>query len=345
MMNAPKGAEVLAQVTRGELAESFHRGHVAVVRADGAVVAWVGDERFRTYWRSAAKPIQALAVLTTGAADRFHFTDPELAVMAASHAGEDEHVQAVQSILHKAGLTEAALQCGTHPPVTAEMARRLILAGREPEPVQCNCSGKHAGMLAVAAHLGFPVEGYLRPSHPVQQIMLSLVADFCSLPAKEIILGVDGCGVPVFGLPLAAMALAYARLAHPDQAKAEYGPAVRRLTGAMLRHPEMVSGRGRFTTELMVAAQGRVIAKCGAEGVFCLALPEQGLGVAIKVEDGQSRPVPVVALEVLRQLGLDLTGEPGLKAYWQAPVRNNRGEAVGRILPAFTLHWQAGPLT
>lgn len=332
-------SEVLAHVTRGELIESMHRGSIAVVHPDRSLVASSGDPALLTYWRSAAKPIQALTVITTGAADHFRFTDRELAVMCASHAAERFHRETVQSILDKIGLSERDLQCGTHMPLDEGAARELIVSGGQPTPLYSNCSGKHAAMLAVAVHMGFQPQGYYLADHPVQKLMIATVSDFCDVPVRDLQLGVDGCGVPVFGLPLRAMALAYARLADPSEIKAEYAEAVERIVRAMQAYPEMVSGTGRFTTELMRAGAGEVIAKSGAEGVFSFGLRSSGLGITVKVEDGGSRAIPRLVLEILRQLGYDLSGHPLLLPFERGEVRNNRGELVGRILPVFTLDW------
>ncbi len=334
-------SEVLAHVTRGELVESIHRGSIAVVRPDRSLVAFSGDPALPTYWRSAAKPIQALTVVTTGAADHFRFTDAELAVMCASHAGESFHREAVQSILDKIGLAEADLQCGTHAPVDDSVARGLAAAGLEPTPIYSNCSGKHAAMLAVSVHMGFQPQGYYLSDHPVQKLMIATVSDFCDTPVRDMELGIDGCGVPVFGLGLRAMALAYARLADPSEIKAEYTEAVERIVKAMQAYPEMISGAGRFTTQLIQAGAGEIVAKSGAEGVFSVGLRSSGLGVTVKVEDGSSRALPCIVLEVLRQLGYDLAGNPLLARFERGEVRNNRGELVGRIIPAFTLDWAA----
>ncbi len=331
-------AEVLVHVTRGELVESRHAGDIAVVDSAGRVVASVGDPRVVTFWRSSAKPVQTLPVITSGAADRFKFTDEELAVMAASHDGEDRHVWAVRSILGKIGLTEKALKCGAHLPYNKAAAVRLERAGELPTDIHNNCSGKHAAMLSMAVHLGFDTERYYEPEHPVQKMILDIVSRWTGVPADQIILGTDGCGVPVFGLPLAAMALPYARLVRPVGMPREEARAAERLTRAMQAYPAMVGGTGRFCTDLMRELRPEVIGKVGAEGVYCMGIRSRGLGVALKVEDGRERAANPAALEVLRQLRVaDPASIPGLSRHWRPPVENHRGEKVGEIVPVFEL--------
>ncbi len=318
--------------------ESRHIGDIAVVDQAGRVVASVGDPWMVTYWRSSAKPVQALPVITSGAADRFKFTDEELAVMAASHDGEDRHVWAVRSILGKIGLTEKALKCGAHMLYNKAAAARLERAGELPTDIHNNCSGKHAAMLSMAVHLGFDTDRYYEPDHPVQKMILDVVSRWAEVPAEKIILGTDGCGVPVFGLPLAAMALAYARLVSPVGMPREEARAAERITRAMQAHPAMVGGTGRFCTDLMRELRPEVLGKVGAEGVYCMGVRSRGLGVALKIEDGRERGANLAALEVLRQLQVaDPAAIPGLAKHWRPPVENHRGEKVGEIIPVFQL--------
>lgn len=331
-------SEILAEVLRGELVESLHRGDVAVVDAQGRVVACVGDPEKVTFMRSSAKPIQALPVVETGAAGAFGLTGKELAVICASHAAEQEHIETVQGILRKIGLDETYLACGVHPPLDETSARLLLLEGKDPGPVHNNCSGKHSGMLAMAAYLKLPLQDYYRPDHPLQQLILRTMAEMTGLRPENIHVGIDGCGVPVFGMPLRNMAFAYARMISPGLEPGR-ARAAQEIVSAMTRYPIMVAGLGRFNSELMTRTNGRVWGKTGAEGLFCLGLPEKGLGVAVKVEDGSSRGIPPTVVEVLHQLGaLNREEEGNLASFHQPANTNRRGQVVGVIRPAFQLH-------
>jgi L-asparaginase II len=336
----------LVEVWRGRIVESRHRGHVAVVDGEGRLVASLGEPETVTYLRSSAKPHQAVPLVATGAADRFGFDEREIAIACGSHSGQAVHAEMVARMLGKIGLGPDALNCGVHVPFDAETARALRESGRRPDILQNNCSGKHTGMLALALHLGAAPETYDHPESPVQRVILDAVSRFSGLPATEVALGVDGCGVPVFGMPVRAMALMYARLVSPpgdfDGVTRE---AARRVVAAMVRHPEMVGGTvERFDTEVMRATGGRVISKVGAEGVYTAGvLPcdewPKGLGLAFKVEDGEDRRArPTVAIESLRQLGvLNDDALAALKPCASFPVKNHRGDFVGEIKPSFEL--------
>ena len=322
---------VLAEVTRSGMVESRHRGSVVVADAEGTIHALCGDGQGWTYMRSCAKPVQALPLVESGAADRFGFTEQELAVCCASHAGEVMHRGAVQRILDKIGLSGQALACGIHPPYNREERRRLLAEGREPDPIHHNCSGKHSGMLAVCVHRGWPVEGYLDPDHPLQVEILQCMSDLTGIPRDEIRLGVDGCGVPVFGLPLVAMARVFAHLAsdvgHPD-----HRDALRRIRAAMIGNPEYIAGSGQFDTLLMQQSKGRVVAKSGAEGVFCCGLTGRGWGMAVKIEDGSTRAIPPVVVQCLAELSVLTEADLQALANCREPeIRNNSGLKVGAI--------------
>jgi len=339
-------AESLVEVTRGSIVESRHRGHIAAAEPDGTITARLGVPETVTYLRSSAKPHQAIPLVASGAADRFAFTEKEIALACASHSGEEIHTETAASMLKKLGLEPAALKCGTHEPFSAEVARRLRREGREPNVLQNNCSGKHAGMLALARHLNAPTETYDQPDSPVQRNIGKIVSQFSGIPLEEIAVAVDGCGVPVFGLPIKAMALMYARLvATPLEFDEKIRVACQRIVSAMTAYPEIIGGTvDRLDTEMMHAAEGRLISKVGAEGVYTAGvLPCQdwprGLGLALKIEDGDDhRARPTVVIESLRQLGV-LSGE-SLKAvsrYSSFDVRNRRGEVTGNVHAAFNL--------
>src|SRR5256714_13478742 len=282
----------LVEVRRGSITESRHRGHIIAVDGDGRTVAQLGEpEKLVTYLRSSCKPHQAIPLVASGAADRFDFTPKEIAIACASHSGEPVHVETVREMLDKIGLDAGALKCGVHEPFSAEAAQKLRETGEKPGVLRNNCSGKHTGMLALALHLGAPPETYDHPESPVQKAILRAVAQFTGVAEKDVVLGTDGCGVPVFGMPIRAMALAYARIISPP---AEFDDATRaaceRIVAAMTAHPEMVGGTTeRFDTEVMRAAGVRAVSKVGAEGVYttgimpCADWP-RGVGLAFKIE-------------------------------------------------------------
>ena len=340
---------VVVEVTRGGEVESAHRGAIAVISGDGEMVARLGAVSSRVFYRSAAKPFQAIPLIESGAADRYRLTSVELAVIVGSHSGEAIHREVVRSILAKVGLSVEALQCGTHLPFDEGTTKALRAAGERPDVLHNNCSGKHAGMLTLAVHVGAPTETYLDPNHPLQQMILARLAQFAAVREEEVGIAVDGCSAPVFAVPLEAMARSYARLvAPPDDLPERSQEAARRVVAAMVEAPEMVGGtRQRLDTDLMRALPGQIVSKVGAEGVQLLGLlpcPRypRGLGIAIKVEDGDTRRArdPVV-LETLRQLGLFDSGIPdSLAGYARSQVTNHRRLPVGEVRPAFALRFQ-----
>jgi len=344
-------AEPLVEVTRGGITESRHRGHIVAVEPDGKIVAQLGAPETVTYLRSSAKPHQAIPLVASGAADRFGFTEREIALACASHSGETIHTELAASMLKKIGLGPEALKCGLHEPFNPEVSRELREKGEEPNVLQNNCSGKHAGMLALALHLNAPTETYDRPDNPVQLAIGHTVAQFSGIALEDIAVGVDGCGVPVFGITVKAMALMYARLISPP---AEFDGKTRaacsRIVSAMSNHPEVIGGTAsRLDTEIMRAAKGRLVSKVGAEGVYTVGVRPsedwpQGFGLALKIEDGDDhRARPTVVVESLRQLGI--LADESLEAvarYAFFPVRNRLGEVVGEVTAEFKLSRAAG---
>jgi L-asparaginase II len=315
---------------RGGLVESRHRVHVAVTGPEGELLAWAGDPELVTHFRSAAKPFQALPLVEDGVVEAFGLTDEELALTCGSHGGEEAHVAGARRILEKAGVPEAALELGPHPPMNADAARTLSREGREPLPVHNNCSGKHAGMLALARHHGWPLEGYRLPDHPVQRRMLREIARWTGVPEGEIRPGVDGCGVVCFGVPLRAMARGWAAFA-AAAAGGDEGPGA--VARAMTAHPFQVAGTGRLCTRVMEATRGTVLAKVGAEGVYGAASRDGRLGIALKVEDGARRASEVALIRVLALL--ELLDEGAMEALEAdrgvAPVPNTLGEAAAPL--------------
>lgn len=340
-------AEPLVKVTRGGITESRHRGHVVAVEPDGTIAAYLGAPETVTYLRSSAKPHQAIPLIASGAADRFGFTEKEIALACASHSGEPMHTEVVSAMLRKIGLGPEALKCGTHEPFSPEVARRLREKGKEPNVLQNNCSGKHAGMLALALHLGAPTKTYDEPANPVQLAIGKTISRFSGIPIEDIAVGIDGCAVPVFGITVRAMALMYARLVSPPgELDDRTRDACARIVSAMTTHPELVGGTsGRLDTEIMRAAKGRLVSKVGAEGVYTVGiLPcedwPRGLGLALKIEDGDDqRARPTAVIESLRQLGI--LADESLEAvsrYAFFPVRNRRGDVVGEVTAEFRLY-------
>lgn len=337
----------LVEVWRGPIVESRHRGHIAAITGAGELAASLGAPDTVTFVRSSGKPFQALPLIVSGAADRFGFTQSEIAIACGSHSGEPVHVETVRGMLKKIGLHENSLKCGVHEPFSEEAARDLARTQHAPSVLQNNCSGKHAGMLALARHVGAPTETYDQWSNPVQQMIGRIVSQFSDVPTERVAIGVDGCGVPVFGISVRAMALMYARLvAPPDSFDSATRSAASRIVSAMTAFPEMVGGsRARLDTELIRVGKGRLISKIGAEGVYTVGvLPSdrwpRGLGLALKIEDGDDRRArPPAVIEALRQLGV-LTDEDLTKLAPYAPteITNRRGECVGEVRATFTLH-------
>src|SRR5258706_14564591 len=336
----------LIEVWRGPIVESRHRGHLTAVDGRGNTIAALGLPETVTYIRSSGKPFQAIPVIVSGAAERFGFTEREIAIACGSHSGEAMHVDTVRSMLAKIGLDESALKCGVHEPFSAEVARELALKQEPPNVLQNNCSGKHAAMLALAVHVGAPTGSYDDWGSPVQHAIAKTVADFSDIPLQQIAVGIDGCGVPVFGIPVRAMALMYARLVAPSESFADSTRgACLRIVKAMIDFPEMVGGtKDRLDTELIKAGAGRLISKIGAEGVYTvgvMACPEwpNGLGLALKVEDGDDhRARPPAVIEALRQLNVLTESEQTALALCAPTItKNRRGERVGETRAAFAL--------
>jgi L-asparaginase II len=313
----------LAAVTRGALVESVHRGRLAVCDPDGNVLEAVGDPEAYIYARSSAKPFQALPLVHSGAAEAFGLTDRELAVVCASHNAEEPHLAAVRSILEKAHLSEEDLQNGAHPPIYAPAAAELARSGEEPKTIHGNCSGKHAGMLAVCVQEGWETTTYRDPGHPLQRRILGLIAELCGLQEDEVLVAGDNCGLPAFALPLRSFATGLARIATGKTLPDELALAALRIGDAMREHPFMVAGTGRFDTELMESTD--LLVKGGAEAVLGVGSRE-GWGMALKISDGAVRAVRPAALAALSGIGVEVPEA-------LTDVRGLHGERVGEIRP------------
>ena len=319
----PEDAPLVA-VRRGAVVESVHRGRLVFCDPAGNVLDATGDPEAYVFARSSAKPFQALPLVLSGAADAFGLTDDELAVACASHNAEESHLAAVRSLLEKAGLSEDDLQNGAHPPMYAPEAAKLARGGEDPRPVHGNCSGKHAGMLAVCAHEGLHTGGYRNPDHPLQRRILELVVEVCGLRDDEALLAGDDCGVPAFALPLKSLATGFARLATGEELSDEVAGAAERLRRAMRAHPFMVAGTGRFDTGVMGATD--LVCKSGAEGVFAAGSTE-GWGLAVKISDGGGRAVRPAAVAALGRRGVEVLGDEA------EPKHDLHGGVVGEIGP------------
>ncbi|HXT07799.1 MAG TPA: asparaginase [Roseiarcus sp.] len=322
---------IVVEATRGGRVESAHRGAGAVVDGDGALVFAFGDIERPVFPRSAVKAMQALALIESGAADRFGLTAQELALACASHSGEAGHVAGAAAMLAKAGLGEDALACGAHWPLSAEATRALARQGREPTPLHNNCSGKHAGFLCVACALGAPSEGYEAPGHVVQREVKAALESVCGEKLDETRRGLDGCSIPTYAISLQALARGFARMATGRGLAVQRAAAARRLLAAISAHPFLVAGTGRFDTRAMHLLGGAAITKTGAEGVFCAALPQLGLGLAVKADDGAGRAAEVMIAALISRF---IETPEGFAALTRPKLANWRGAEVGEIRPA-----------
>ncbi len=321
---------VLAEITRGAHLESIHRGALAVADHQGNVRFSLGDVDAPIYPRSSLKPIQALPLVESGAADAFAVSDEELALACASHSGEPMHTTRVAAWLKRLGLGERDLACGPHPVRYEPMWTDMVRRGEAPTRIHNNCSGKHTGFLTLAHHWDVTTAGYERHDHPVQQAVAKVTGELAGIDG-ELGWGIDGCAAPNFLLPLAAFARALAQLANPERLSPARAEAARRIVHAMIAHPELVAGTGRVCTTLMRAGEGRFAVKTGAEGVFAAIAPEKGLGIALKIDDGAGRAAETAIAAVLARLGLVDAGAVADIAY--APVLNTRDAKVGGRRP------------
>jgi L-asparaginase II len=356
-------SDIAAVSYRGPATENTHAAHVAVVDARGTLLWRFGDPYRPTLPRSAIKPAQALAVLESGAFERYALDEADLALCCASHNSEPRHIERARGMLAAIGASEAELRCGSHAPLSEAVYRSWIKAGYTPSPLCSNCSGKHAGMLAAARALGLPSADYHAAHHPLQVRVAQTVAQLCDLPEDAIAWGIDGCNLPTPSFALDRLARVFAKLAAADaQTRAEIAPAaaaspgaaanlltntapadtrtaaLARLYRAMTRYPELVAGEGRFCTALMQAYEGTLVGKVGADASYALGYPAQGLGLAVKVEDGNTTVVYALVVELLHQLQL---GTPAMRARldaWRRPsIVNTAGIVTGHIEPRLKL--------
>jgi L-asparaginase II len=316
-------------LTRGNAVESYHRVHAAVVADSDQLLGEAGDSHAITFWRSCAKPFQIMPFLASGGFDAIGWGDEQLAIACGSHGGEPEHVAIIEKMLTDLGLEEGDLACGPQEPLAPRGARILRESGLRPTRIHNNCSGKHSAMLAYARAEGWPIEGYERIEHGVQQSILNHVALWADMRPSQLELAVDGCGVVVFGLPLDRMARAYARLGCASRRGEEIAC---RVVNAMATHPFLVGGTDKFDSILIAETGGRVVSKVGADGVHSVVIRDRAIGIALKVEDGSSRAQYPALLQLLQDLGeLPDPLPPRLAEMHCRPLRNSRGEIIGEL--------------
>jgi L-asparaginase II len=326
---------VVVEATRGDMIESSHRGAGAVVDADGVVVMAFGDAEQAVYPRSAVKALQAMPLVESGAADRLGLSDKEIALACASHSGSDDHVATARAMLAKAGRDEGALECGVHWPLGESEARTLARSGRTPNALHNNCSGKHAGFICLACATGADPKGYVAPDHAVQREVAAAIAASTGARLSEEMRGVDGCAIPTYAISLIALARGFARLGTGEGLSPARQKAAARIRAAVAAHPVTVAGNGRFDTDVMSLLGARAFTKSGAEGVFCVALPEAGLGLAVKADDGAGRAGQVMIAALIRRFGGFEDETAALLAPFVSPRLSNwNGAEVGRLRPA-----------
>ena len=329
---------ILVEVTRGAVVESVHRGAVAVYDADGKAVLEIGDTAQRVFPRSAVKAIQALPFVESGAADAYGFGNRELALACASHSGEPEHVELARAMLAKAGLDAGALECGAHWPSSHQATIDLARTGGRPNALHNNCSGKHAGFLCTCRHLGLDHRGYVAADHREQEMVREAMEAITGAKHDVEYRGIDGCSIPTYAVPLKSLALGFARMVSGQGLGPQRAAAAKRLMSACMAEPFLVAGTGRADVALMQAAPGRIFVKTGAEGVYCAALPELGLGIALKCDDGAGRGAEAIVASILaRLLKADMELSSKLVEIAARPVESRVGAKVGTLRPAAAL--------
>ena len=327
----------LLHYTRGKYVENIHRGDAVCVGVDGNIIDKVGNAHLPMFWRSAAKPFQLLQFVKLGGVEKYNLTQQELAILASSHSGEDIHVETVKSILHKLGLTEKVLNCGSARPMSGKAFKELVKNNLKPSALHNPCSGKHSAIIALCQLLNIPVEDYIKPDHEAQKIIHQIVAMSAGISEDELDIGIDGCGVPVFYLPLDKMAYAYARLMNAEEGNwGEYTEAAIKIRDAMCAYPQMVSGTGRIDKAVAEVTNGRVLAKIGADAVYCLASRELKSGMAFKIEDGSYAAVTPMVIAMLKHFNYINEEEYNKLLSMYPPVlKNHRGDIIGEIKAVF----------
>jgi len=323
---------VLVEVVRGDRVESWHSGIAVVVDANGTILLRIGDVDRSIYLRSAAKPLQALPLVASGAADRWSLTDAEIALACGSHAGEPIHVATAATMLQKAGRDASCLECGVHWPLGEEAARTLAASGGIPSALHNNCSGKHAGFICLACFRGLDPSGYAQPSHPAMREVTAALAETTGISMDDARRGIDGCSIPTFAIPLRALATGFARLGTGHRLSPSLSTAATRIRSAVAANPLMVAGTGRFDTRIATLFGETVLCKCGAEGTAAATVPGQGLGIAVKIDDGAGRAVEVAMVALLQRfLPTSMTANDEFQALAVRTLRNWNGVVVGTL--------------
>jgi len=325
----------LAFITRNNHIESIHYGFIYITDSSENIIYSAGDCNAKIFFRSCVKPIQALALIKSGASKKYNLTLKEIAVACASHAGQEIHQKTVLDILHKIEIDESYLQCGITTPENDLEYEKLIVEGKPPTVLHCGCSGNHSAMLALAKFRGYNLNNYREIDHPVQQEILKTVSEFCGMEPDSIEIGIDGCGVPAYFLPIKNIAFSYAKLTAISCDKGHpYHESCNTVFNAMNRYPEMVAGDSMFCTELMKTAKGKLIGKIGSEGVYCLGIKNGSLGICIKIADGNKRAVYSIVVQILKEFGILNHNEIAMLRNWHYGIlKNNHGEIIGNILP------------
>ncbi len=326
------------QAWRGTYVENRHFIHAAVVGQDSGLQYKLGNAQRRTFIRSTAKPLQAVAVLLSGAASAQEMSAAELAFICSSHSGEPAHVELAQSLMDRLGVKKQQLHCGTQQPYDRSARSALRAAGQQPSVLHHNCSGKHLGMLAMAQAMDTPIDKYWQLDHPVQQQMLTIIASLSAMPIEQISVAIDGCGVPAYRMPLERLARAYLEWCSPHTIDAAVADCCRTLYDSIVKHPFYLAGSNRFDTRLIEVTDGRWMAKMGADGVLAIASRQAQQAIALKSEDGSLRAVYAAAVEVLVQLDeLNSSQRAELTFFHKPKLYNQTGLEVGHMEPDFTL--------
>ena len=328
----------LAVRTRSGRVESLHDGYICVADSDNNIIYSIGDPNAGIYLRSSGKPIYAVAYVNSGLIEKYNISLKELAIMCSSHQGQAFHRKIILSILHKIGLTEKDLDCGHKYPESQKVHDALVMLCKRPDPIFSNCSGKHSGFLALCQFYNYPVKNYTKPEHPVNQLINKTMAELLECNENEVIYGKDGCTLPTYFLTMQQAAWLYARLAHGYEGNRKYKDCFGLIQSAMLKYPRVIRGSGTFCTDLINYSGGRVIGKIGAEGVYCISIPEKRLGVSIKMSDGHPWSSFPVAVRILEELEiLDAQTVKKLEKWALPAVKDDKGNTVGYIHPTFSL--------
>lgn len=331
--------EILVEVLRDHFLESKHRGWIIISDRYGKIIARSGEGVPVTFVRSTLKPVQVLPLLLTEAADKFGFTDEEIALCISSHSGEPKHIELVKSMLEKIGMTQEDLKCGVHSPIYKKAAHDIYSRGEKPTKIHSNCSGKHTGMLAVCKINNWSIEDYFKPDHPLQKMIEECIEVMTDVKKDNLIISIDGCGVPVYSFSIMNLAICYARLCDPIDLPIKYREAVKRVVNIMKKYPYLIAGTERFDTDLILATNGNIISKAGGEGLNAIGILSKGWGMVVKIEDGNIRAVGPSVIEALKQMEIINEKEiESIKNWYHTPRYNYKNEFIGEIVPVFKLN-------